>query len=276
MRAPIMIDYDTYVSPGTMRAALKAAGASLEAAKMLSEGEQLILPLPRPPGHHAGRRGRAMGALTQGFCIFNNAALAVARLLELGFRRVAIIDFDSHHGNGTQEIFYSEPRVLHVDVHEDPATLYPGTGFPTDIGSGEGEGTKINVILPPGSRDDVYSMVIEEVVVPLLSNYKPEVVVYSAGFDGYDGDGLSHLKAREHTYVELARIPEELGVRKVLAILEGGYSEGLERGLPAFISSLVGRELSLREKFSSKEPVSRLAREYINELKGILRRYWDL
>lgn len=203
-----MLDNDTYVSRGTMRAALTAAGASLTAAETALEGRVIIV-LPRPPGHHAGRRGRAMGALTQGFCIFNNAALVVARLLELGVKRVAVLDFDSHHGNGTQEIFYSDPRVLHVDLHEDPITLYPGTGFLTDLGSGEGEGFKVNVVLPPGSGDDVYATALEEVVVPLLESFKPEAIVYSAGFDAYAGDGLSHLRAGAHTYSRLGGLAGE-------------------------------------------------------------------
>ncbi|RLF04875.1 MAG: histone deacetylase family protein [Thermoprotei archaeon] len=270
-----MLDNDTYISRGTMRAALTAAGASLRAAEAAVEGRAILI-LPRPPGHHAGRRGRAMGALTQGFCIFNNAALAVARLLELGLRRVAVLDFDSHHGNGTQEIFYSDPRVLHVDLHEDPVTLYPGTGFPTDLGSGEGEGFKVNVVLPPSSGDDAYALALEEVVVPLLESFKPEALVYSAGFDAYAGDGLSHLRAGAHTYSRLGLLAGELGVSRVIAVLEGGYEVGLEKGLPSFVASLISRKPPFNERFTSREPVLRLAREYIDELKALLRRYWSL
>jgi len=269
-----MLDSDTYLSPGTMRAALAAAGASLAAAEAALRGV-IAFALPRPPGHHAGRRGAAMGALTQGFCIFNNAALAVARLLELGLRRVAVVDFDAHHGNGTQEVFYSDPRVLHIDLHEDPATLYPGTGFPTDLGKGEGEGTKVNVILPPGSGDDVYEVALEEVVLPLLEEFKPEAIVFSAGFDAYEGDGLTHLRAGPRAYALLGKLPRELGVGKVAAVLEGGYSAGLERGLPAFAAALAGSRAEFEAR-ASPPPVLSLAREYVSELKGLLRRYWRL
>lgn len=269
-----MLDSDTYLSRGTMRAALAAAGVSLAAAEAALEGFTAFA-LPRPPGHHAGRAGAAMGAPTQGFCVFNNAALAVARLLELGLRRVAVIDFDAHHGNGTQEIFYSDPRVLHIDFHEDPVTLYPGTGFPTDLGEGVAEGTKVNVILPPGSGDDVYEMALEEIALPLLEEFKPEAIVFSAGFDAYDGDGLTHLKAGSRTYAQFGRLPRELGVAKVVAVLEGGYSVGLERGLPAFASSLESSQTELEAR-ASPQPVLSLAREYVVELKNLLKRYWKL
>ena len=269
-----MLDSDTYLCRGTMRAALAAAGASLAAAEAALEGFTAFA-LPRPPGHHAGRRGAAMGAPTQGFCIFNNAALTVSRLLELGLRRVAVVDFDAHHGNGTQEIFYPDPRVLHIDLHEDPATLYPGTGFPTDLGEGEAEGTKVNVILPPGSSDDVYELALMEIVIPLLEEFKPESIVFSAGFDAYDGDGLTHLRAGSRTYALLGKLPRELGTSRVAAILEGGYSVGLRRGLPAFAASLASSQAEFEAR-SSPQPVLSLAKVYVTELKGLLRRYWRL
>ncbi|MEM0023728.1 MAG: histone deacetylase family protein [Thermofilum sp.] len=269
-----LIDSDTYLSPGTMRAALAAAGASLQAAELAARGEGAFA-LVRPPGHHASKRGRAMGAPTQGFCVFNNAALAVARLLELGLRRVAVVDFDAHHGNGTQEIFYSDPCVLHIDLHEDPTTLYPGTGFPVDVGEGEGEGTKVNVVLPPGSSDDVYALAIEEIVIPLLGEFKPETLVFSAGFDAFDGDGLTHLKAGERAFQRLGEVAREIGAKGVAAILEGGYSEGLEFGLPAFLRALEGMSVDAPLK-RSPEPILSLAREYMTELKALLRRYWRL
>lgn len=269
-----IIDSDTYLSPGTMKAALAAAGASLQAAELAAKGMK-ALALVRPPGHHAGKRGRAMGAPTQGFCVFNNAALAVARLLELGLSSVAVVDFDAHHGNGTQEIFYRDPRVLHVDVHEDPVTLYPGTGFTTDVGEGEGEGTKVNIVLPPGSGDDVYELAISEVVNPLLSEFKPEALVFSAGFDALEGDGLTHLRAGERTFQMFGEVAVEVSSNRVAIILEGGYTRGLELGLPAFLRSLEG--LSSEAPFNrSPEPVVRLAEEYVTELKALLKRFWRL
>ncbi|MEM4475502.1 MAG: hypothetical protein QW405_03725, partial [Fervidicoccaceae archaeon] len=130
--APSHIDEDTYVSSDTYFVAAAAFGSSALAAELSLKRGEPVIALVRPPGHHAGRRGRAMGAPSQGFCVFNNAAAACARLLEHG--DVAVIDFDAHHGNGTQEIFYSDPRVLHVDLHQHPDTLYPGTGYPHEVG----------------------------------------------------------------------------------------------------------------------------------------------
>jgi len=268
-----LVDNDTYASPGTMSAALAAAGAAVDAVR--TAGKNPAIALVRPPGHHAGRRGRAMGAATQGFCIFNNVAVAAATLLSSGCGRVAIVDFDAHHGNGTQEIFYSEPRVLHIDLHEDPVSLYPGTGFPSQLGSGEAEGTKINIVLPPGSADDVYLAAIEEVVVPLLEEFKPEVLLFSAGFDAFEGDGLAHLRAGERAFYELGRIPRVVGVSRAAAVLEGGYSTGLTRGLPAFASALAGVEADWPVK-QSREAVLRLAREFLEELKYLLKRYWGI
>lgn len=270
-----ILDGDTYLSRGTAKAALHAAGAALRAAELAKNGERAFA-IVRPPGHHAGKRGRALGAHTQGFCIFNNSALATARLLELGLKRVAIIDFDAHHGNGTMEIFYSDPRVLLIDFHEDPVTLYPGTGFLNDVGEGEGEGYKVNVVLPPGSGDDVYELAVEEVADPLLESFKPEAIVFSAGFDSYAGDGLTHLKAGIYTFTKFGSLYRSHRIRCVVAVLEGGYDTGLGKGLPAFVSSLAGQGLTAAEIIRSAEAVRKLAREYITELRLLLRKYWSI
>ncbi|MEM2274247.1 MAG: histone deacetylase family protein [Thermofilum sp.] len=271
----LLLDEDTYVSSGTLEAVKAAAGAAIEATLSALLGEPAFA-LVRPPGHHAGRSGRAMGARTQGFCIVNNVAVAAAWLLERGVKKVAIVDFDAHHGNGTQEIFYRDPRVLHIDLHEDPSTLYPGTGFPNQLGEGEARGTKVNVVLPPGSADDVYGLALEEVVLPILEEFKPELLLFSAGFDAFEGDGLTHLRAGEWAFARMGELPSELGLRgKCAAVLEGGYSVGLSRGLPAFIAAL----LDLRpeaEQVASREPVFRVAREYVRDLKGLLRQFWSL
>ncbi|MEM3893336.1 MAG: histone deacetylase family protein [Thermofilum sp.] len=271
----LLLDGDTYVLPESLDAVRAAAGASIEAASSAANSKPAFA-LVRPPGHHAGRSGRAMGARTQGFCIVNNVAVAAAWLLERGVKKVAIVDFDAHHGNGTQEIFYRDPRVLHIDLHEDPSTLYPGTGFLNQLGEGEARGTKVNVVLPPGSADDVYGLALEEVVLPILEEFKPELLLFSAGFDAFEGDGLTHLRAGEWAFARMGELPSELGLRgKCAAVLEGGYSVGLSRGLPAFIAAL----LDLRpeaEQVASREPVFRVAREYVRDLKGLLRQFWSL
>lgn len=271
----LLLDGDTYVTPETLSAARAAAGASIEAASSAATGEPAFA-LVRPPGHHAGRSGRAMGARTQGFCIVNNVAVAAAWLLERGVRKVAIVDFDAHHGNGTQEIFYEDPRVLHIDLHEDPATLYPGTGFPDQLGEGEARGTKVNIVLPPGSADDVYEVAVQEIVLPILEEFEPELLLFSAGFDAYDGDGLTHLRAGEQTFARMGGLPAELGLHgRFAAVLEGGYSLGLFRGLPVFVSAALDLGPGAERRIS-REPVFRTALEYIRDLKALLRRYWRL
>lgn len=178
------IDPDTQVSRESFEVALYAAGSSIHGCKkVLNEGFDVCFVLERPPGHHAGRAGAALGAPTLGFCLFNNVAIAAKYLTEVrGLKRVAIFDFDCHHGNGTQEIFYRDSTVLYISTHQDGRTAYPGTGFINEVGEGEGEGYNINVPLPPFTGDDVYEGVLEGVVEKVLREYKPEVLLLSAGF----------------------------------------------------------------------------------------------
>lgn len=154
----VFIDADTYVSPGTCKAARHAVGAVLRGGidKVLSGEWNAAYAIVRPPGgHHVGHGGRALMAPTQGFCIFNNVAIGAVYAIEHGISRVAILDVDAHHGNGTQEIFYKDPKVLYISLHQDPLTIYPGTGFIDDVGEGEGEGFNVNVPpLPPFTADD--------------------------------------------------------------------------------------------------------------------------
>ncbi len=233
------LDADTYVNPYTYDAGLAVAASTLEAALEAARGGAPSLVLGRPPGHHAGRYGAAMGAPTLGFCIFNATALAATVLADMGYR-VLVLDFDLHHGNGTQEILYSDPRVVHVDLHQDPSTIYPGTGWPWETGEGDAEGTKLNLVLPPGSGDDVFTYMAEaglELAVEL--NWSPDIVLVDAGFDAYQGDGLGWLNLSTASYAKLARLVRKLSSRIVI-VLEGGYSLGLELGLPAFIANLLG------------------------------------
>jgi len=238
------IDSDTYLTPHTFRIAMRAASASIEAAEKIIHGSSLGIALPRPPGHHAGRSGRALGAPTQGFCIFNNAALASIRLIESGYEPVAVIDIDIHHGNGTQEIFWRDPRVVHIDLHD--SSIYPGTGWHIDVGSGEGAGTKINIPLIPGNRDPEYIHAWVEVVEPALYFFKPRAIVISAGFDAHEGEFMGYVKLTTELYRWLGHRLWELSrriasVSGVVFVLEGGYGPGLYEGLPSFLQGLLGR-----------------------------------
>ena len=232
------LDPDTYVNPYTYSAGLAVAASTLEAALEAARNGPIGLVLGRPPGHHAGRYGAAMGAPTLGFCIFNATALAATVLADMGYR-VLVLDFDLHHGNGTQEILYRDPRVVHVDLHQDPSTIYPGTGWPWETGEGEAEGTKLNLVLPPGSGDDVFTHMAEVgIELAVTMNWSPDIVLVDAGFDAYHGDGLGWLNISTAGYAYLAKLVRKLGSR-IVVVLEGGYSMGLRRGLPAFMSNLV-------------------------------------
>ncbi len=194
------LDPDTYVSPGTFNAALHAFGGAVKKAVELAfEDKGLYLALVRPPGHHAGRRGgRAFNAPTLGFCIFNNAAYA-SKLLEGLTGKALVIDFDAHHGNGTQEILWNDPNAVHIDLHE--RDIYPVSGYEYEVGGKGAEGTKVNIPMPPHySGDDDYIYAWNEVVLRIVAQFKPKVVVISAGFDGFHGDGLTTLRLSEVFY----------------------------------------------------------------------------
>jgi len=273
--APTLIDSDTYMARDSYDTCLYAVGASISAAEMAYKSGEIVFAIVRPPGHHAGRNGRAFWAPTLGFCIFNNIAVATAKLLEDGVDEVVIIDFDLHHGNGTQDIFYGEPRVIHIDIHQDPTTIYPGTGFITDYGRGEAEGTKINIPLPVGSGDDEYKLVIEEILIPILDDIKPKILLFSAGFDAYSGDGLGGIYATADTFYTLGLLPRRLGIKKVAAILEGGYSVGISRGAPAFAAGLSGQYSPVKDlKKPSTGRASSRIRDVIEDVKKILGKFY--
>jgi acetoin utilization deacetylase AcuC-like enzyme len=267
------IDNDTYVSRGTCKAAQKAIEISMMATKhVLEHRHSLALALVRPPGHHAGVMGKAMGASTQGFCIFNNIAAATTYALHSGFKRILIIDIDVHHGNGTQQIFWNNPDVIHIDVHEHG--IYPGTGDIHDIGGKGAEGTKVNIPLPPYSGDEDYIYIFSTLVEPLIYAVKPRLIAVSAGFDAYSNDGLAEMRLTEGFYEFFGRMLYEvsraLGIG-VVATLEGGYSIGLRNGLPAMLKGFAKQEYA---KFRIEEiKTSYAIKTLVNEVMQILKQY---
>lgn len=262
------LDPDTYICPGTHRALERLAGAAMLISEVISGGsDDLVLLLPRPPGHHAGISGPAMGAPTLGFCILNTSALIARLLSKRG--RVSVLDFDLHHGNGTQEIVYGDPRVQHIDIHQDPHTIYPGTGYTWQIGEGAAAGTKANIILPPGSGDDVFSEAVSA-AVRILERFDPDYIVVSAGFDGYRGDNyMGAVRATASSYYRAGSLLAGLS-RPVVVVVEGGYSIGLERGLPAFIAGLLKRGNPVSEDQTKSS--GRVKERFREELAELLER----
>ncbi len=211
---------DTVVGAQSYDAALLAADAAVDAATRVWHGElPRAFVAPRPPGHHA----EASAAM--GFCLFNNIAVAARWLLQEGASRVAIVDWDVHHGNGTQHAFYAEPRVLFISLHEYPH--YPGTGSASERGTGEGEGTTINIPMRAGSGDDAYRTAFNEIIVPALDDFAPELILISAGFDAHQDDPLSSIRLSTEAYGEMTRTlcaaADRLCGGKVVSLLEGGY-----------------------------------------------------
>jgi acetoin utilization deacetylase AcuC-like enzyme len=222
--APAMLDPDTATSPGSLRAALLAAGAARDAARAALAGTPAAA-LVRPPGHHA-TRDRAMG-----FCLFNNAALAA-----LQAERTLIVDWDVHHGNGTQDIFYDSDRVLYFSTHRWP--FYPGTGAKNETGSGRGAGFTINRPFPWNTRRETFLAEFAEVIQGPARRFDPELVVISAGFDAWKDDPVGGLNLEVEDFAELTRIVKTLG-RPVVSVLEGGYDlEALPKCVMAHLEAL--------------------------------------
>jgi acetoin utilization deacetylase AcuC-like enzyme len=240
------LDADTYYAPGSHAAAVRAAGGCVGMVEELLAGRARFgVALTRPPGHHA-RPGSAMG-----FCLLNNIAVAAAHARANGAGRVAIVDWDVHHGNGTQEMFYADPSVLYVSIHQWP--LYPGTGARGEVGTGEGHGATVNVPLSPGAGDAAYLAAVDRIVVPALTEFSPDLLLVSAGFDAHERDPLAAMSLTDAGYAAMTRrlmatLPGG-GAGRVGLVLEGGYDLAALRGsLDATLRALDGPEPHEREE----------------------------
>lgn len=231
----VQIDADTIMSPGTLAAVLHGVGGAVHAVDEVMSGRvSNAFSAMRPPGHHA-ESDKAMG-----FCFFNNAAIAARHAQKAhGAERVAIVDWDVHHGNGTQEIFWGDASVLYASTHEMP--LYPGTGAPSERGE---HGTIVNAPLRAGDGTDVFRDAFESAILPRLNDFRPDLVIISAGFDAHWRDPLANLNLKEPDFAwatqKLMEIADRHAGGRLVSILEGGYDlEGLSKSTAAHVNALM-------------------------------------
>jgi acetoin utilization deacetylase AcuC-like enzyme len=289
----VALDPDTYTSHESHGVALLAAGAGIDAVELVMNEERskdrslqsgrgrpsgrpdvnAAFAMVRPPGHHA-ERSRAMG-----FCLFNNIAVAAAHARARGAARVAIVDYDVHHGNGTQHMFEADPNVLYVSLHQFP--FYPGTGAVDEIGTGPGKGFTVNLPLEVGSVDDDYRAAFSEVVLPVLRQYDPDLLLVSAGFDAHERDPLAGMRLTSAAFgamtMELRKVAEECCEGRMVLMTEGGYDlRALTESLEAAVDSLAMVPESPEPKWPVSGVASDRGRAAVSAAKPVLAPYWKL
>lgn len=267
------LDLDTSTSAGSYEAALFAVGGFLELIHEVMRGSlDNGFALVRPPGHHA-ERNKAMG-----FCLFNNVAIGAKYALKsFSLERVLIVDWDVHHGNGTQHSFYDDPKVLYFSTHRYPF-FYPGTGGAGEVGRGAGEGFTVNVPLPSGCGDPEYLSVFNLILKPIALEYRPELLLVSAGFDIHYADPLGGMEVSEKGFAKMARILMELAEAtaqgRIAFVLEGGYDvAGQSRSVKAVLKELAGASQN-EERIDDETRIPSRIERTMAEVRAIQKRYW--
>jgi acetoin utilization deacetylase AcuC-like enzyme len=264
------LDFDTILSTGSYTAALHACGGAVELVRRLADGGvgTVGFSAHRPPGHHA-LRSRAMG-----FCLFNSVAVAAQHALTaLGLGRVMILDWDVHHGNGTNDIFWESDEVLFISIHQSP--LYPGTGRISELGGGPGHGYTVNLPVPPRSGDETFVSLVRDVALPLARAHRPELILVSAGYDAHGDDPLGDCTVTEAGYAAMTAFVRDLGAElgaPVGCVLEGGYDVGaLARCVAVTMATLASGERAgpSEDALTAALPVHRLAAEAIARLSPL-------
>jgi len=264
-----VFDPDTAAGPYTYEAACLAAGAGLTAVELILSGKiKNAFALVRPPGHHA-ESDRPMG-----FCFFNNIAITAQFLRQKrGFRKIMIIDWDLHHGNGTQKAFYYTPEVFFISLHQSP--LFPGTGAMSEVGEKEGAGYNLNLPLKPGKNDQDYLYLFQKIILPLADLYQPEFILVSAGFDVLSGDPLGKMELTPKGCGDLTQmimsLAEKWSKNRLMLFLEGGYNLSL---LQTGVAEVTNR---LKGQLKPEIPQVSCSDEFLRELSPlfpILKKYW--
>jgi acetoin utilization deacetylase AcuC-like enzyme len=265
------LDADTHVSAKSYEAALAAAGGLINLTERVLDGDlDNGFALVRPPGHHA-ESNRAMG-----FCLFNNVAVAAAWALKhRRLSRIMIVDWDLHHGNGTQHSFYSDPRVLYLSTHQYP--YYPGTGAAGETGRDKGLGYTVNIPLTWGHGDEEYVSIFKRIVLPVARLYRPELILVSAGFDIYKSDPLGDMRVSTEGFAALARIllstAGELCQGRIVFTLEGGYHvDGQASGIGKILDVMTGTGSAGKDLFLQNPPEP----EIVAQIRRTQARYWDI
>lgn len=267
----MMMDFDTPTHKNTFEIALLSTGGTIDAFEsVINNDVRNSYALVRPPGHHATANSAG------GFCYFNNIAVSVEKMInDDKIDHAMIIDFDAHHGNGTQDIFYEDPNVLYISLHQSGRTLYPGTGFVNEVGVNEGEGYNVNIPLPPGSSDNEYSSAMNEIFTPLTEQFKPQLIAVSAGFDAHEYDPLTRLNLSSSAYGWMTKMildqSEKVCDGQIVFVLEGGYNQNaLADANIEVLNNLSGR------KNSTTPPACEHMSQSVEEVKIKLADYWEL
>ena len=268
------ISPDTPVSEELIEGARHIAGSALDAVETAREGRNSVT---LGGLHHAGPD------YGEGFCIINDVAIAAKKALNSGFKRVLILDTDAHQGNGTMDIFWEEPRVLFISMHQDPRTLYPGRGFVHEIGGGEGIGYTVNIPMPRYSGDGQYEMVFNERVIPIAEQFKPELLIRNGGTDPHYSDRLTDLGMSLEGLHRIGELTREIPKKAMIDMVVSGYNPVTVQGWYSIISGTNDLQWEKEDEpynelkeWVNEERLNRQVREVIQQIKAELKDWWDL